>query len=269
MDEGIEPSELLLASLGIYPFITGNINKIRKYHLDDAESIPRQIERLARAVVNGERLPMPKTDMDYHGMLDDLTAGVTAQTILKVQEAFPANLGTEASIASIAASRVASELLAYIPRSEHETLSGVTPLAPSDTRIWRFFAVTDVLDDPMTVFALMSNAALLKSQASAVHAIYPTLTTAISAALMANIQRAKANKKSFELSPRAEYGIRVWSGQPPIPKDQLVQAQANAQTMQAGKDMAKSGAQESMNPNRPSDRTKFDATQSQRTEQGL
>ncbi len=72
----------------------------------------------------------------------------------------------------------------------------------------------------------MADGSLLQTQVKAVREVYPTLSTAIDAAILEATIKQKAKSKAFELSPRAEIGVRAWFGKGPIPTESLKKAQA-------------------------------------------
>jgi hypothetical protein len=113
------------------------------------------------------------------------------------------------------------------PISQYQTIAGSTNLQPTDMKKFKFKSVLEMVNEPLRVFELMSTGALLKSQAHAVRTVYPTLSACIDAALMNETVSAKAAKASFELPPRAEYGVKNWLQKPQISQNAAVQSQKN------------------------------------------
>lgn len=257
----IAPVELALATVGIRGIILGDIEKIRASHFHDMANLGREIEKQARSLIQGNGGKLKTTKLDYKPMLRALADGIDNQRIEDTLAAFPKTHRELATLFSIHATQIANQLVQFIPRSEYQTATGVIPLAPSDTRIWKFFSTVDILEDPMSVFALMGSAALLKSQAKAMRAVYPTLSACIDQSLQAAIIAEKTEKKSFEVNPRVDYGLRTWMLQPPVSPKMMGLAQENASDLTKQANLLERAQKKP--PHATSEQVRFDATQEQ------
>lgn len=225
----IAPVEAMLIAVGLRSIISHQTERITKAKLDRMRTLPSEVRRLSRSVVSGELDQPFYSDLDYRGILKDLAKGVQMQQVQDMIEEFPARYKAVGSALMILARQVVPQLADNIPTSSYQTIAGSKSLLPSDTRIWKFVSILELLDNPLLVFPLMSTGALLKSQAQAVRTLYPSLSAAIDAALFEATVKAKTKKKSFELPPRAERGVKAWMNKGPVPTSSLKLAQASVQ----------------------------------------
>lgn len=229
MNEPISPVEACLAVIGIRTIISAKVDKVGRVTLDRIDGIPKEVKQLARALVNDKLTETWYSDLNYRATLADLAKGIDLQQVQDMADQFPPQYRDVGHALSLAASQIIQQLSTMIPTSVYQTVAGSTNLLPDDVKLWKFVSILEVLDNPLMVFALMNTGALLRSQAAAVRLIFPTLSGAIDAALFDATVKAKAAKKSFELSPRAEVGVKAWMGQGPVSKPMLKSSQAAAQ----------------------------------------
>lgn len=223
----IAPVESMLIAVGIDAIISRKVDKITKAKLASAAKIPTEIETLARKMVHGDLEPsFSLSDFNWRSAIKELAAGWEVQQVIDMTKSFPKEYQITASALIIKSQEVIKQLSEGLPLSRYQTLSGSINLIPTDTHIFKFSSLLEVVRNPLIVFSLMAAGALLKSQSHAIRAVYPTLSAAIDAAILQATISAKADKKSFELPPKAEYGVKAWFGQSPIPQKQLQQAQA-------------------------------------------
>lgn len=218
--------EACLAVIGLRTIISRKTEKVRRATLDRIDGIGKEISRLARQLVNDEMTETWYSDLNYRQMLADLSKGFELDQVHEMADQFPPEYRDVGHALSIAASQVMATLATMIPTSVYTTITGPTQLLPDDLKLWKFVSILEVLDAPLMAFPLMATGALLRSQASAVRALYPTLSAAIDAALLDATIKAKANKKSYELPPRAEVGVKAWMGQGPVSPGALRTAQS-------------------------------------------
>jgi hypothetical protein len=225
--------EAALSVIGIRTLITRKVERITKGKLAEIAHVPKDVERMARQLVTGKLEATFRSDLNYRATLKDLAAGWDEQQVSDMIEAFPPAYQAVGTAIVVHAKQIMDALMQFYPTSVYQTVAGATNLVPSDVKIWKFVNILEVLDDPLTVFSLMHTGALLKNQAAAVRAVYPSLSAAIDAALAEATIRAKGEKKSFELPPRAERGVKAWNGNGPIDPKLLRAAQATAATAKA------------------------------------
>lgn len=235
----IDPVEALLLEVGVDAIISRAVERISPARLRSAAKLPDQIRALSRKLIKGKLEPsIPRSDLDWRKAVTELAAGWDPEQVMAMCRQFPREYQVAASALVIKSMALVKELAAGLPLQQYQTFTGAKDLIPADAHIFKFACVLEVVRDPLVVFPLMASGALLRIQANAVRETYPTISAAIDAALFQATLAAKAVKKSFELPTRAEYGVRNWMGQAPVPQPALKQSQANVANMNARKQPA-------------------------------
>jgi len=231
----ISPVEACLAVVGLRPIISAKVEKIRASTLERIDGLEREVQRLARQMIRNELTDTFYSDLNYRAMLKDLARGVEVDQVQAMADAFPPQYRDVGHALSITASQVIKTLSDMVPKSVYTTVAGPTSLLPDDVKLWSFVSILEVLDNPLIVFALMNTGALLRSQATAVRQLYPTLSADIDAAILDATVKAKTKSKAFELAPRAEVGVKTWirTGGTPVAADMAAKTKANLMTSQA------------------------------------
>lgn len=224
----IAPAEAALAVIGLKPVISREVEYITRDQIKKMLALPRTLRTLARKLVKGELGDAYHEKIDYRRLLKEMNRGWDVHQLLAMADTFPPDMRATGAALVISASAIVKGLLAEYPVSTYETVTGSTNLLPSDSRLWKFIAKLEVIDDPTTIFPLMATAALLISQAKAVRATYPTIAAYVDWAILVETIKPKTKNKAFELTPRAEIGVRAWMGKGPIDPKLLQLAQANA-----------------------------------------
>jgi hypothetical protein len=224
--------EGLLVEIGIDALISREVEKIGAGRLRQAAKMPDEIRTLSRKLVRGELEPsIGLRDFSWRKAVTELAAGWEVDQVVSMLKSFPPEYQAAASALVIKSVKLIKELASGLPLTRYQTLAGSKNLIPADAHIFKFASVLEVIRDPLIVFPLMAGGALLKLQANAVRETYPTISAAIDMALVQATFVAKANKKSFELPPRVEYGVRNWMGKSPIEAGALQQSQKNVSAM--------------------------------------
>jgi hypothetical protein len=224
--------EGLLVEIGVDALISRKVEKVGIGRLRQAVKIPGEIRTLSRKLVRGELEPsIGLGEFSWRSAVSELAAGFDPEQIIAMTRAFPREYSAAASALIIKSIALIKELASGLPLTRYQTLAGSRNLIPADAHIFKFASVLEVIRDPLIVFPLMAGGALLKLQANAVRETYPTISAAIDMALFQATFVAKANKKSLELPPRVEYGVRTWMGKSPIEAGALQQSQKNVSAM--------------------------------------
>ena len=234
----IAPAEALLATIGIKPVVSREVEKVHLYQLREAMALDKTVAKKATALVNGELEDEYADTIDYKAVLADLAKGFQAKQAQQMIAAFPGKYRSLGAGFIMLATSLATELQKMYPISQYATVMGTTNERPSDLKFWQFVNILEVLNDPLMVFPLMASGALLRKQGQAVRLVYPTLSSAIDNCLFQASVAAKTAKKSHELEPRAEIGVKAWFGQSPIPTPVLQLMQSNHMNAQAAQDNA-------------------------------
>lgn len=221
----IDPVEALLVTVGLKAIISRKVETYRKSQLALAAKLPREIQRLAHELVTGELKPAGTSEFKYEGMLRDLALGWDQEQVFEMMAKFPPELAVHTTGLVIRSKAIVDALLTDYPQTNYITATGSVNLVPSDKKIFKFTQVLEVICDPLSVFGLMAEGGLLQTQVAAVRKIYPTISTAIDAAILEETVKAKAKSKAFELKPLAEIGVRAWFGKGPLPTEALKKSQ--------------------------------------------
>lgn len=231
--------EALMLGVGVDAIISRKVEKVNRARLRRTAKLPSDIARLANKLVRGKLEPViPAGDFDWRVAVSELAAGWETQQVIDMCRQFPPQYQAAASALVIKSMALIKELSAGLPLQKYQTFAGSANLIPADAHIFKFENVLAVIRDPLVVFPLMAAGALLKIQANAVRETYPTIAAAIDAALFQATAAAKAAKKSFELTERAEKGVRAWMGQAPTGPAALRQSQQNVAQMNMRKQPA-------------------------------
>lgn len=255
----IEPAEAALAVIGIRPVISRNVERITKSKLAEMDNLPKEITRLAKSLCRDGMAETPIERINYRPMLKQLSEGIKPDQLEEMTAAFPPGFHNLAGAFLAFALQLIQQLQQMLPKSVFQTLAGYTNLVPSDVAVWRFANILAVLDNPLSVFSLMGTGALLKSQVGAMRLVYPSLTAAIDAAIDEAKLDEQGVKKNWQFAPRAEIGVKVWTGTPRVDPKTLTALQANTQ---AAKDQQ--AAQKQQIADRTSQASKDSLTSTQR-----
>jgi len=223
----IDPVEALMVTVGLKAIISREVEKFRKSDLKEAAELPKTISRLAGQLVAGELRSGGTAAFNYRGMLKDLARGWDPEQVEEMMAQFPPEIGQHTTGLVVRAKAIIDALQKDYPQTNYVTATGSINLVPADKKIFKFVQVLEALCDPLSVFGLMAEGALLQTQVAIVRKVYPSLSGAIDAALLEATVKAKAERKSFELTPRAEIGVRAWFNKGPVSTDMLKKSQAS------------------------------------------
>jgi hypothetical protein len=221
----IDPVELLLGSIGIRPIISRNLERIKVSDIDEMIRIPTKVTRMSRQLIRGDKFELTFGRDSYRDLLKDLARGWDVEQAQEMLAAVPRDMKAIASALLVKSIKLIETMDKEYPRSDYATIAGTDTLKPSGVKMFRFLSVLEVIDRPLIVFELMACGGLSQSQVEAVRTVYPTLSAAIDAAIIDAVVRARAEKKSYQLPPRAETGVKAWFGKSPVPLQQMARGQ--------------------------------------------
>ena len=222
----IDPVEALMVTVGLKAIISREVEKFRKSDLKEAVELPKTIAGLASKLVAGDLRAGGSAAFNYRGTLKDLASGWDPEQVEEMMAQFPPEMGQHTTGLVVRSKAIIDALMTDYPQTNYVTATGSINLVPADKKIFKFVQVLEVLCDPLSVFGLMAEGALLQTQTAIMRKVYPSLSSAIDAALLDATVKAKADRKSFELTPRAEIGVRAWFGKGPIDTASLKKSQA-------------------------------------------
>jgi hypothetical protein len=224
----IAPVEIMLAVIGLKPIVSREVETISPETLGKMDELPTEIAKLAKRLVHSDAKIAPEYDsFDAQLAINDLAAGWDVQQVVDMIHKFPVRYQAIGTALVVKSQEVIKQLMEGYPIAQYQTLSGSVNLKPTDFKKFKFKSILEIIDEPLRVFEFMSTGALLKSQAHAVRTVYPTLSACIDAAIMNETIAAKAADASFELPPRAEYGVKNWFQKSQVSASLLGQAQKN------------------------------------------
>lgn len=259
----IAPVEILLATIGLKPIISREVETISSEQLGEMAGMPDEIRKMAKQLVHGQGISVPKYQpFDSQAAINDLAKGWDVQQVIDMIKKFPSQYQATGTALVVKAQDTIKQLIQGYPIAQYQTFTGATNLKPTDLKKFKFVSVMDTVNSPLSVFRLMATGMLLKSQAHAVRTVYPTLSATVDAAIMNETISAKAASPAFELPPRAEYGVKNWFQKPQAGAGTLAQAQKNHAVSNQRKDAAR---QPSPPPNQAKEATNM-LTSSQRAE---
>jgi hypothetical protein len=178
-------------------------------HRRDVLTVKQRIAKLAKSAVHGELSAAYGTDIAYKDMDAALQYSPNENDIQAMLAALPPDDG----MPYVAVAGHQRELLQHaFPRAAVQELTGTVVLEPDPVEWYRFLGMYEVINDPFSVFGLMSSGALLQNQAHAVRAVYPTLSLEFDTALYDAITDAVERNRSFVVPWDADPGIRDWLG---------------------------------------------------------
>lgn len=212
----IDPTEALLAVVGVRPFIYRDVPTVTKEHVAEMVRLPATIDRLAKELCKGELKGVGISATVHDKTLRDLYEEYEPKDIEKISGQLSRNASDLEQSVMTKVGAVVEFLRGIFPRKSYAALEGQEQLGPDEYELCAFTAVLDALDRPLTVFNGMSNASLLLSQVEAVRTLYPTLAAAIDEAVTETPTDMRAAKASFHLEWNTEIGINKWLGNPPI-----------------------------------------------------
>lgn len=226
----IDPVEALMVTVGLKAIISRTVEKFRQGDLRRAVMLGKEIQRLARDLVNGELKAAGTSEFNYRPLLKDLARGWDQEQVIEMMAQFPPEFGVHTTGLLIRSKQIIDALLTDYPQTNYVTATGSINLVPSDLKIFKFAQVLEVLVDPLEVFGLMAEGGLLQTQVAIVRRAYPSISDAIDAALLDETVKAKARDKAFELPGLTEIGVRAWYGKGPISTSSLKLAQSAIDT---------------------------------------
>lgn len=221
----IDPVEALMVTVGLKAIISRAVEKFRKSDLRQAAEMPKTVMRLAKELVAGELRSGGSSEFDYRAILKDLARGWDPEQVEEMMAQFPPEYGQHATSLIVKSKAVIDALTKDYPQTNYVTATGSINLVPADKKIFKFNQVLEVLCDPLAIFGMMAEGALLQTQTAIVRKVYPSLSAAIDAALLEATVSAKAKSKAFELPGLTEIGVRAWFAKGPISPDSLKKSQ--------------------------------------------
>ena len=240
MNVTVAPEEALLAVLGVNCIIKDEFPKIGITRVREAAKLMETIDEKVKSMVRGAGMyKMAEKAHDYRDLLDRLTVPFPADEVGKIIESFPPEEHELAGPFSLLSQHAFAQVQALFPISSVNGIAGPRNIEPTSEKIWHFWSLYDILNNPLRVIDLMGAAALLKSQVAAMRDVYPTISQYIDHAIIDAIIELKAENEKFQLNPRAELGVTTWRGGKALPFRPAPPPEPKPDPKQHGKQMSK------------------------------
>lgn len=210
----IDKTELALAVIGAKPVISAAVEKVTMAQVHEMEHLTKRIYDDAKAIVNGEAHKVPRPDVNYKTMLNELTEDFNTAQLTAMIASFPQPIEDIKGDFAIKAIQLVKFLLSILPVQTKMTMTGRENIPPSALLVQRFAVVYDVLNEPLRILSHIACGSLLNSQRDAVQLIYPTLSKAVDDAFTVAAENAKGEKKSFQVPPKCAIGWSTWKKLP-------------------------------------------------------
>jgi hypothetical protein len=222
----IDMGESLLSAVGVKALLLGTAGKMTAPQWTAAREIDKRIGYLARDLVNGNLDDSAFAPVNYDAVLDALSQ---APPLAKLSESFGA-ADHEAELAFMGqAARAYNYLRGRTPVSVIKTVTGSVNLPPSGYALNIFEDTLEVIDRPLSVFAIIQQNRLTSQLALDLMTVYPSLYSAIVGAIVLRIVREKGIHGDYE--PEWERSLAVLLAVPGI--DQGLRDQLQTPTQQA------------------------------------
>lgn len=236
----IEPGEAWAAVIGVKPVLSKRVETITKDQIAEVMRIEDTIAKRARALTKDAIAAFPIDLVDYQRVLTETSEAMDQpQVLAMIRPLPPADQLPYMTVAQ----RQFTALQTAIPKANWSTIAGPQPLPPDLNALVEFSALYAALDDPISwAFGAMSDGSMGSELAEAVKLVFPTLTAAITAAIMvAVMDRAATSKGKYILPWRTEIGVAAWMGLPPEvplppPPDESEKPDEKGDKDEAGKD---------------------------------
>ena len=241
----IDPIELMMAAVGIKAIVSRKVERIKDSTLNNMAKLGQRIHSMIDTMVNGGDVEYEAEDYDYRATLADLAKGWDIEQVQEMIEQFPPDFAADGAALVVRSQEIIKAMLRDYPITNYQTVAGSDQLTPSNTKMFRFVSVLEVIDHPECAISRMACGGLMQSEVKAMRAVYPTLSEFIDASLFDAITKARAKDEAFQLSFHTEYGVKAWWGRPPISDQSLAKAQMVAK---ASTDKKKVEQQQAMQP---------------------
>jgi hypothetical protein len=215
----INPGEAALAVIGMDAVLRNDVPRVGVEKLREIDNLEKTVQAKARDLIAGDlSTPAIPRVHSYRFLLDRLSRPLPPAEVEGFVSRFIPEGAETAGLFTIQVQQVMDKLKAMFPTSEYVTFTGPKTMVPAADAVFKFFNQYMVINDPLLVFDLMAEGALLSSQAKSVQDSYPTLSGnkdepgAITAALYDAIAKAKAAKKSYQLPRKIAAGVANWLG---------------------------------------------------------
>ncbi len=205
----IDAGERWAYAIGAKPVLTREVERLTVKQRGKAADLEKKIRVLAKSLCAGSLEAKLEDCPDYSFLVDALGQSFNQAQVETMIAPLP---DADKLPYMTVAKRQFDFLAAALPRNTARSIAGFESLGVSDPELFDFELSYQIADDPLCVFGFMSQASLLKSQAMAFEAIFPSMYKAIDEAIRNAIVENTMATGEPVIDPFADIGIRVWRG---------------------------------------------------------
>jgi hypothetical protein len=187
LPQTVDPAEAIAAVVGVRPLLTSTFERITAPMWDQIGGIEAKIYRLARDLARGKLDHAEFPVVDYDQFLDALSEEVDPAQIESIVAQFPLELHEVTTDYLGQTGKELRFLRGKFPISQVKTVFGAQNVPPSDTAVFAFEDVFEVVDRPLTVFEMVDSGRLTSDQALALMQLFPSLYKAIVTAIVQRV----------------------------------------------------------------------------------
>lgn len=201
-----------MAVVGLGPALGDDMERVTAGALLEAARLPVEIAALAKKCVCGE---MPGHRIraraySWKKLHDHTSKPLPAHVLQSIQDAFPRTQGELAGLYQTQIQNVHGYLASALPVQELHTFTGPKFYEPDDLSTFEFYNNLNLLKEPLGVFRLIANAAILEDQKEPYKHVYPTISAAVTQALWDALAVEAAADDGYVIPVIVERGLGIW-----------------------------------------------------------
>jgi hypothetical protein len=207
LPQDLDPGEAIAAVVGIRPLLTKKFERISADQWERIGKLDKTIYKLARDLAREQLDRTTFTPIDYDQYLTALSTDIDPAQIESIVAQFPIAFhdATTAYLGQVA--KTLRFLRGKFPISTFKTLFGTQNLPPSETDIFAFEDLLEVVDNPMSVFEMVDSGRLTSDIALALMQISPSIYDKVVGDIVVRCSTEKAATDNFE--PHFEQALSV------------------------------------------------------------
>ncbi len=183
----IDPAEAISAVVGIRPLLTKQFERITAGQWEQIGGIEKTIYRLARDLARGQLDPAEFPAINYDRYLDALSSEIDPEQVSAIVQQFPLELHDVTTAYFGQVGKTLRFLRGKFPISTYKSIFGDQNLPPSETQIFAFEDMLEIVDQPLAVFSMVDTGRLTSDMALAMMQIYPSLYKAVVTAIVQRV----------------------------------------------------------------------------------
>ena len=187
----IDPAECLLATIGIRPILSKEVEAIPPEAFTNAAALPSILSRSAYQLARGHAVPVTQ-DFDssrYFRTLMELTVPYQPGQVEAMLLSFPPGWAKFKAAFLGSALNAYNYLSGHLPRQIQRSVHGPHNIKPPQSLLFKFEELLWICDRPQQAFSLMQSGIISDGQLDALRNVYPSLTAFMDSSLRQNLAR--------------------------------------------------------------------------------